>query len=310
MNARRFPALAVAGLILAGTAPVSAGDVAMIPTRITIAVSPGKDFTTLLHVQHLDDGTEGQTPFRVSLTEEDWTLSPHGRVDFHDGEPIAESARPWLYFSPGERTLAPGEEVQVRVSIVVPEGTAAGEYRAAIVAQPRTPYRPLGQGDVRLDMQLRLASMIYVQVPPVTRSAELTNLLVLSDGRQIYLEPEFSNRGQATARFFDSYEIYPAAEDSPVPGASRTAAAADPAAPEPVCRMAREEAGVALPSQVRYLRRNLPCDLGPGRYRLVYRAETEDDQPVLEGETEFVLPLPKEFVRLPEKSARPTLSRR
>lgn len=286
----------LAGLVLGAAVPARAGDVAMIPTRMTVTVKPGEDFTTLLQVQHIDDGTQDQASFRLSLTKEDWTLSEHGRVDFHVGEPGPESARPWLYFSPSEELLPPGKVVPVRVSIIVPLGTPPGEYRTALIAQPRTPYRPVAKGEARLDMQLRLASMIYVHVPPVTQNVELANLLVLSDGKTLYLEPEFHNRGSSSARFFDEFEVYRAGADS--------------AAAQPVCRLDHGESGVALPNQIRYLRHDLPCTLLPGTYRVVYRAEIGDTAPVMEGEREFTVPLPKEYVRTPDPSSKASISRR
>lgn len=292
--------LALAGGLLLAPVAAHAGDVAMIPMRIEATVRPGADYTTVLQVQHLDDGTTGQTPFRVALTEEDWTMNSFGRVEFAAGPPSPVSARPLLHFSPGEQTLNPGQAMAVRVSIIVPAGTPPGEYRAALVAQPRLPYRPLTQGDKRLEMQLRLASMIYVIVPPVERRVELTNLLVASDGDRLFVEPELANRGAATARFVDSYEIF--------------SAEAAPDTALPLCRARSEEAGVALPGQVRYLRRNLPCELGPGRYRLVYRTETGADQPVLEGVREFSLPLPEDLVRraasTPDKPSADPVNRR
>jgi hypothetical protein len=294
----------VAGVALAGIlasslgspAIVSAGDVAMVPTRIVVSVKPGEDYTTVVQVQHIDDGTENRAAFRLSLTKEDWTLSERGRVDFFAGAPGPQSATPWLHFSPGEEMLPPGKAVPVRVSIIVPKDTPPGEYRTALIAQPRMPYRPVAKGEARLDMQLRLASMIYVHVPPVTQDVELTNLLVLSDGKQLYLEPEFYNRGSRSARFFDQFEVYPADTD--------------PSAVQPVCRLDYAESGVALPNQIRYLRHDLPCELPPGRYRVVYRAEIGESLPILEGEREFMVPLPKEYVRTPDPNADPSISRR
>jgi len=133
-------------------------------------------------------------------------------------------------------------------------------------------------------------------VPPVTQDVELTNLLVFSDGKALYLEPEFYNRGTSSARFFDRFEVY------------RTDA--DSAAAQPVCRLDHGESGVALPNQIRYLRHDLPCSLLPGTYRVVYRAETGEDDPVMEGEREFTVPLPTEYVRTPDPYSKASISRR
>jgi hypothetical protein len=271
-----------------------AGDVAMMPTRVEISLKPGQDFTTVVNVMHIADNEEDESPLRVSMKTEDWFQDSWGRIEYASSKPGPESARPWVVFSPGEQQIPPGQTASVRVSVIVPDNAEPGEYRAALIAQPRTSYEPTAAGERRLDLQLRLASMIYVVVEPCKPGVHFQNLTVYGDKNHLYIEPHFVNTGAVHLRFFHSFELYSVTDSTQIK----------------IFEGDREEAGVALPTSERFFYRELPGPLGPGRYKLVYRADVGDSLPIQEGETEFLYPLPEEYVKVGSAPYKPGTSRR
>lgn len=275
---------ALVAAVLLGAAIQSdarAGEVALLPTRLHLSVPPGQDHTHVLQVMYGKDGPEDQTPVRLVFTEEDWDHGEDGRITFTKGVSTAESVRPWLVFSPSELEIVPGETGEVRVSIVVPEDAEPGEYRTALILQPRVPHRELKEGEKRFDVRLRLSTVVYVEVPPVAADAAMIDLAVVPGDKGWSIRSTFSNAGDVHLRITDEFEIYE------MGGGAAASVSTDPIvlAGEPT------EAGIVLPGRSRYFDRPLGAfSLHPGTFRLVYRAETGRDLPLLVGETVFEIP--------------------
>jgi hypothetical protein len=264
-----------AALVLAGgLAPgdAAAGDVMIMPSMLELSVAPGGDLTEIVQIHYGKDGPDDTRALRVVLGVENWAMNSAGDLSFTN-EDAPSSAKPWIVFSPGEAEIRPGEIMTVRVSVIVPDGTEGGEYRAALVAQPRTPFMPVERGERRLSLVCRLATILYVEVPPVVGDIELGSLQVTRlDGRW-HVVPRFHNPGNRHLRVLDSFEILPLAD-----------------APSLLtCDREEQEAGVVLPGQWRQFLHPLSCDLPPGWYRLLYRADVGADLPIQEGETTFVV---------------------
>ncbi|MCA9752232.1 MAG: hypothetical protein KC591_08590 [Gemmatimonadetes bacterium] len=267
--------IAVALALFVWLRPAAAGVVSIMPSTIEATVEPGGDVTTTVRVHYGKDGPEDTQPIRVLVTTEGWDMDDSGRLSFDDGEPLpgaTTDARDWIVFSPGEAEIRPGETLTMRVSIVVPEDASRGEYRAALIAQPRLPYREQRPGTRRLDLLCRLASIVYVKVPPLADSVELDGLRIARTESAFRVVPRLLNGGETTVRVFDSFEILPLDGD-----------------PVWSCRRDSEESGVVLPGRSREFAENLPCDLPAGTYSLLYRADVGAEHPVLEGETSFVV---------------------
>ncbi|GJM44492.1 MAG: hypothetical protein DHS20C21_13340 [Gemmatimonadota bacterium] len=257
--------------VLAGTGPVHAGEVSITPSNFELVVHPGEDHTEVVYIRYGKDGPADTQPLRMVLSTEDWDMNEAGQLRFEAEEELTGSARPWIVFSPGEAEVRPGETLVTRVSVIVPEDAAPGEYRAALLAQPRVPYRELKEGERRLDLHCRLASIVYVTVPPVTRGVDLEGLRVARAEDRWIVVPRLINTGQVTVRVHDSFEIL--SLDTGIE-----------------CERTVQESGVVLPGKSRELVQWLPCRLPQGRYSLVYRADLGTDLPVLEGQTTFEIP--------------------
>ena len=267
--------------------PAQAGVVSIMPSTLDIVCEPGDDFTTTIRIHYGQDGPHDTQPARILLTTEDWDMNEAGELSFDDSDPtlpgasgmagadetghFSNSARDWIVFSPGEAEVQPGESLTVRLSVIVPEDAVRGEYRAALIAQPRAPYRPQEAGSRRLELLCRLASIIYVTVPPVSDSIELNDLRVAQRDDRLEVVPQFLNTGEATVRVFDSYEILPI---------DVSEFAVD-------CYREKQESGVVLPGRRCELAGLLPCDLPAGQYSLIYTADVGEDRPLLQGETTF-----------------------
>ena len=261
-------------LVAAVAGPARAGDVSIMPSNFSLSAAPGEDATTVVHIHYGKDGPEDVSPLRIVLSTEDWDMSEDGSLSFEKERELAASARPWILFSPSEAEVRPGETLVMRVSVLVPDDAEAGEYRAALIAQPRAATGHLAAGTKRLDLQCRLASIVYVTVPPVHRNVDLAGLSVARKDDRWVLQPRIQNLGQTTLRVHDSFEILPLG-----------------AAPSTLtCERDLQESGVVLPGRMRELSQWLPCDLPEGTYSLLYRADVGSDLPLLEGETSFTVP--------------------
>ncbi len=252
-----------------------AGVVSIQPSLVERALEPGDDFTTVIRVHYAQDGPGDTEPLRILLDTEDWDMDTRGRLSFRGGEePSPGSARPWVVFSPGEAEIVPGEILTVRVSVIVPEDADRGEYRAAFIAQPRAPFQPLEPGERRLDLQCRLASILYVQVGPAAEAIELDGLAVVRKKERWSLVPTFHNGGEAHVRLHDEFEVL--SHGSAIEGMT--------------CFRELQEAGVVLPGRSRDLEHPLPCDLPAGRYDVIYRADAGRHLPLMEGMVSFEVP--------------------
>ncbi|MGH2571742.1 MAG: hypothetical protein ACRDGR_10975 [bacterium] len=266
----KMAALLLAGGLVAGDAV--AGDVAIMPSMLELAVDPGGDVTKVVQIHYGKDGPDDTRPIRVMLGVENWTMNSVGDVSFSAAD-ARWSAKPWIVFSPSEAEIRPGEIMTVRVSVIVPEDTEGGEYRAALIAQPRMPFVAMEQGERRLELVCRLAAILYVEVPPVLGDVELGALQVTQLAGRWHAVPRFHNPGNRHLRVLDSFEILPLADPPTLV----------------TCDREEQEAGVILPGQSRQFLHPLPCDLPPGWYRLLYRADVGANLPIQEGETTFVI---------------------
>lgn len=268
-------ALAGALALLVPGAYGHAGDVTIFPSMIETRVPPGGDFTTVIRVVYTKDDSLDTVPLRILIDTEDWDMDPNGRLSFTAEHVDERSVRPWVHYTPGEDEIVPGEEVYVRLSVVVPPDALPGEYRGALIAQPRAPYKPVKAGEKRLDLRLRLATVLYVEVPPIERGADLIGLEVRPNHENIWcVYPTFANVGTGHLRIYDSFTVTP-----------NTLAPSDP-----VIEMPFAESGVVLPGRHRTIEIPMLGGLESGEYRLFYQADAGEDMPVIEGETIFYVP--------------------
>ena len=256
------------------SSPVLAGDVSVMPTLVEVSVPPGEDYTTVVQVRYTQDGEGDTEPVRIVLASEDWGMDGWGRLSFQGEETADHSAKSWVVFSPAEAEVRPGELLEVRMSVIVPEDAEPGEYRTSLIVQPRSVFRPAREGEKRIELRCRLATILYLEVPPVTRDAELEHLQVTKLQGRWTVVPTFRNLGDVHLRVFDSWDILPISGDL---------ADVD-------CVREMDEAGVVLPGKSRQLAHPVACDLESGWYRLTYRADLGEDLPLFEGETTFVVP--------------------
>ncbi len=253
-----------------------AGDVSIIPSLVEVRVPPGEDFTTLVEIVYAKSNDQDDMPLRIVLSTEDWDMNAEGRLSYAVPDSLPESAASWVVFSPSEAEIVPGQIMHARMSVIVPEDARGGEYRAALIAQPRPAYRPLEENQKRLQFRYRLASTIYVSVPPIEHELDLVGLDVVADRGRWAVVPSLRNDGGEHARIVDSFEVLPI--ENPLLGSAYV--------------KQTEEAGVVLPGRLRRLRHWLPEYLEPGAYRIVYEADAGDPYPLMVGESTFEIPGP------------------
>ncbi len=262
--------LTAASILLA--CPAYGGNVSIMPSLIEATIERGRDQTTLVQIIYSKDGPEDTAPLRIALSEEQWDMDRIGQVSFSPQPADRNPHDPRIVFSPSELEIRPGETMEVRLSIIVSDSTVAGEYRSALIAEPRIPYKPLEQGERRLQMRLRLSTILYVEVPRIEHDVELAGLRVDRVEGQWNVIPEFRNNGNGHTRIFDWLELYPLTGDD---------------RGEAIYSKEMDESGVVLPGRTREIHEKLLVELPPGDFLLVYRADGGRDSPLMEGELSF-----------------------
>lgn len=259
--------------------PALAGEVSLSPTRLHVSIPPGRDYTHAIEIRYGKETPGDRAPLRFALSFEEWTMTEEGDLSFSSDSLLASgSAIPWITVSPREQEILPGEIGEARITIAVPQETAAGEYRAAVILDPRSPYRPLDAGEKRFDCKLRLSTVLYIEVPPVRSAVDLLALEVAPGRDGWKIRSTFQNLGQTHLRIEDWYDLVNLD---------------DPTGERPLLAIEREEAGVVLPERLRVIERTVPpFTLYPGRFRLIYRADPGRGLPAIEASLDFEVPEP------------------
>lgn len=112
-------------LLLSVPVPVSAaGDLLVAPTRVVLDGSRGTEVVL---------NNIGSTPATYRISLEIKRMTPQGgldEIDPVDANAIERATLDMINFSPRRVTLPPNQPQVIRIGVRVPEGVAAGEYRA------------------------------------------------------------------------------------------------------------------------------------------------------------------------------------
>ena len=151
------------------------------PERIILA---GRSRTAEVMVRN--GGTEACS-FRV-LTKE-MAMTQEGKMEERTKQPGVRTLADFMYYSPKQVDLAPGEAQTVRLQVRKPEGLPDGEYRCHMVFQaipPPTPAAPLGENADKA-FSFGVTMVMGISIPVIVRSGTVTGKVTLAGLR--YLEP-------------------------------------------------------------------------------------------------------------------------
>jgi P pilus assembly chaperone PapD len=270
---KKISTLLFALLALAFAAPhalAQSGDgIALAPARFELEMAPGSETTVVVNLDYHTSRADAQ-PFRLVASLNDWDMNEKGELGFYKAGTRANSAAPWVIYSPAEVTAQPGQTHSIRVTITVPKDAAPGDHLAALVVEQRPDTIKLNRNVRQMVMRFRMASMFYVTVPRATRRGTLANLQASADARGIVVTPTLKNEGNSAVRPVSSLKVLDAA--------GRTVAELPEGESLPVL------AGQTLSQPILVERA-----LAPGTYTVKYRVDFQDGGKVTEGVTDLIV---------------------
>jgi hypothetical protein len=277
---RRASLLLAAALLLAPSlvtpagaqapAPTSEDRMVLSPARFELEIPPGEERTVILHLR-FSSSAATPTPARLKAYVGDWGLSSSGEVEFFPAGSRPRSACPWIIYSPSELTITPPSTHMIRMTVTVPPDAEPGDHLAVLFVEPRTAdLKTATRGNV-FQFSVRVAALIYVMVPTLTRELALTNLTATGDARGLVVVPTLSNGGNTHVRPLHTIEVLDAAGVV-------------------VAQTAAADRGSVLGHSSASPSFRLDAALAPGTYSVRYRADARDGGRILEGLTELSVP--------------------
>lgn len=172
---RRLP-IAVALSFLAAALPGPAGGLRFTSTfePIRVEARPGERVTRGFHLSL----APGERPVHFRAKVEDWWESEDGSQSFYQKSgTLPRSCGPWVELNPVEAAVAPGGDLDVRVTLSVPAEAGAGGYWCVLTLDelPDPLSTPPGVG-VRFLASISIG--IFVYVPPIDRQAQILDVQV------------------------------------------------------------------------------------------------------------------------------------
>jgi hypothetical protein len=244
-------------------------DIAISPSRIELLMLPGTEKTVVVNLIYSSDPGKGQAT-RVLAYLGDWAITRQGKVDFFPAGSRANSASPWLVYSPTEVTVIPGKSHPIRVTVSVPKDAAPGEHITALFVEPRPDDIKLEQNRKQVRVKFRLAAVFYVMVPTLTQDASLENLKAEATERALIVTPVLRNKGNTHVRPIYSIKL--------LDKSGATIAESPETESLPVLAGSETEIPLAI-------EKALPA----GSYSVRYRVKFSENGPVTEGRAEVVV---------------------
>lgn len=263
---------AAAGAPDAGApSPLALSDeIAISPSRLELAVAPGTDRTVVVNIVYSSQNASAAKPSRLLASLGDWNLSPAGQIQFFRPGELEHGATKWVIYSPVEFTAVPGRTSQIRVTVRVPADAAPGEYTSVLFVEERPGQLKKKTNRKELAFHFRLSTIIYVQVPAVTKKGSLKALKAEMSPRGVLVTPTVVNEGNSHIRPSQSFQVFN----------DKNAVVAEFNQPEgfPILRESSSSPPLVAPAV-----------LPPGEYQVRYRIDFNDGTPVKEGRTKLAV---------------------
>lgn len=266
-------------------APPQGGSMALSPARFELEMKPGTETTVVVNLDYRS-GTASQQPVRIVATLNDWTITKDGRVEYSRANSLANSATPWLIYSPGEASVVPGTVHQIRVTIAVPENATPGDHLAALIVEQRPDSIKYTESVRQMIVRYRMASVFYIKVPGLTRRGTVENLYAEQSPDGILVTPTLKNEGNSMIRPMASLKVLDA--DGKV--------VAEIPEVEPLPILAGSETNQAV---------RIDRPLAPGTYTVKYRIDFMDGTKATEGITDLVVKTAPQIAAAPRPPVKP-----
>src|SRR5215217_9058004 len=244
--------------------------ISLAPARLELEMQPGSETTLVVNLDY-HGNAENSQPVRIIASLNDWTIDRNGQVQFEKANTFANSASPWLIYSPAETTVTPGNLHAIRVTVSVPKDATPGDHLTALIVEQRPDNLKLNENRRQIVIRYRMGAVFYIKVPQLRRQGSLESLRAETKNDQIFVTPLLKNTGNSVIRPLTSLKVtdsagvavaeLPQKESLPLLGGSELL--------QPIVVESR---------------------LAPGTYTVKYRVDFQDGSRPTEGVTELVIP--------------------
>lgn len=239
------------------------------PGRVQLEIPPGGVKTVVLHLQY-NASQKSADPVRLMAYLNDWDTAPDGQVMFHKAGSKPRSASQWMIYSPAEAVVQPGGLHTIRVTVSVPKDAAPGDHLAALMIEPRSNNIKTASTGPQFRVSFRLGALFYITVPGATRKGSLEDLKAQVSREAIQIIPTIKNSGNSALR--PAYTLKIVSESN-----------------ETVFESELTQAQAVLGQSVQSRSIKLESELVPGNYKVFYKVNFNDGNPVVEGVTSFTV---------------------
>ena len=243
--------------------------ISVAPARFELEMQPGSETTVVVNLDY-HSTAENSQPVRIVASLNDWTIDRDGQVQFEKANTLANSASPWLIYSPAETTVTPGNLHAIRVTISVPKDATPGDHLTALIIEQRPENLKLNENRRQMVIRYRMAAVFYIKVPSLRRQGSLESLRAESKGDQVVVTPLLKNAGNSVIRPLTSLKVTDRSGVSVVELPQK----------EYLPLLGGAELAQPLVVETR---------LAPGTYAVKYRVDFQDGSRPTEGITELVV---------------------
>jgi hypothetical protein len=175
--------VAVCGLLLAASSPVSATSFTATLTSIKVTARPGEVQTREFRLT-LD---KGQLKTRFKAHVEDWWRSEDGTQSFYR-EPgtLTRSCGRWVTLNPMEVDLLPGETMTIRLTVTASSEAEAGGYWCVLTVDEIPDPLAVLEG-VGIRFMASVSVGVFVNVGEQRRAVQITGVEILNDSAVVKL---------------------------------------------------------------------------------------------------------------------------
>ncbi len=274
----------VISLAAATLAQTPSGGMALGPARFELEMKPGTETTVVVNLDY-KAGDNATKPARIVASLNDWTITKDGRVEYFPAGTQANSASPWIIYSPGEAAVMPGAIHQIRVTISVPANAAPGDHLSALIIEQRPESLKYDKNVRQMIVKYRMASVFYIKVPGLTQKGDFGDLLAESTPEGIVVTPTLKNEGNSMIRPLASVKV--------LDTEGKIVADMPDVEPLPIL-------GGAETKQPLLVAKQLP----PGNYTVKYRVDFQDGKNATEGVTDLVVKAPVTQIAASDKAVK------
>ncbi len=269
-------------ICLSVSALAQSGGMALGPARFELEMKPGTETTVVVNLDY-KAGDNITQPARIVATLNDWTITKDGRVEYFPAGTQANSASPWVIYSPGEAAVTPGTIHQIRVTISVPANATPGDHLTALIIEQRPETLKYDKNVRQMIVKYRMASVFYIKVPGLTQKGDFGDLLAESTPEGIVVTPTLKNEGNSMIRPLASVKV--------LDTEGKIVADMPDVEPLPIL-------GGAETKQPLLVAKGLP----PGNYTVKYRVDFQDGKIATEGVTDLVVKAPVTQIATSDKA--------